>query len=148
MNEGIQEYVAFANLVFILMTAIYSLVFQLILLFSNSLIAIGMSTTAWLVLTYTLITRRGPWALIYAKVHRALTGVHVLGITNIERSLLMPYVINYAVYLILSIPAEYPLFNLVLRLISIMPLLIMIIEFAVLPRLLINNNVKTPDQWN
>ncbi len=72
----------FADLVFVVMTTIYSLAFQLILLFSNSLITIGVAAAAWLVLLYTLITRRGPWVLIYAKVHRALTGINVLGITS------------------------------------------------------------------
>ena len=142
MNEEIQESTIFANLVFVVMTTIYSLTFQLMLLFSNSLITIGAAAAAWLVLLYTLITRRGPWVLIYAKVHRALTGVNVLGITRVERLLLMPYVINYAVTTMLAALAEHPLLSLALRIMVTTPMFIMIGEFAALPRIMMNNHPR------
>ncbi len=142
MNEEIEEGVIFANLVFVVMTAIYSLVFQLILLFNDSLITIGLSIAAWLILAYTLLVRRGPWAFLYAKVHRALTGVNILGITRIERLLLMPYVINYAVTILLTAFTEYPVLSLVLRIIAAMPMIIMIGEFAALPQMVMNNHAK------
>ncbi|ADN51795.1 hypothetical protein [Vulcanisaeta distributa] len=142
MNEEIQESVVFANLVFVVMTAIYSLAFQLILLFNDSLTTIGLSIAAWLILAYALVARRGPWALLYAKVHRALTGVNVLGITRIERLLLMPYVINYAIAILLTAFTGYSILSLALRIIVTMPMFIMIGEFAVLPRVVMSNHAK------
>ncbi len=142
MNEGIEEGVVFANLVFVVMTAIYSLAFQLILLFSNSLIVIGLSVAAWLVLVYALVARRGPWALIYARVHKALTGVSVLGITRVERLLLIPYVINHAVTTLLAAFANYPILNLALRITATTPMFIMIGEFTALPRMVTNNRLE------
>ncbi|GAB6948184.1 hypothetical protein JCM16161A_23140 [Vulcanisaeta sp. JCM 16161] len=144
MNEGIEEGVVFVNMVFVVMTAIYSLAFQLILLFNNSLIAIGLSVAAWLILAYALVTRRGPWALVYARVHKALTGVNVLGITRTERLLLMPYVINYAITIPLAALTEYPILSLALRIMATMPMFIMIGEFTALPRMIINNHLETP----
>ncbi len=142
MNEEIQENVVFANLVFVVMTTIYSLIFQLILLFNGSLITIGLSIAAWLILAYALVARRGPWALLYAKVHRALTGVNVLGITRIERLLLMPYVINYVITILLTAFTGYSILSLALRIIVTMPMFIMIGEFAVLPRVVMSNHAK------
>ncbi|WP_054843703.1 hypothetical protein [Vulcanisaeta souniana] len=84
MNEEIQEYVVLVNFLFIVMTAIYVLVPQLILLFTNSVVAVAIGTIVWTLLAYTLVTRRGLWALIYAKVHSALTGIKVIGITRLS----------------------------------------------------------------
>ncbi|MGC9152623.1 MAG: hypothetical protein ACP5GY_02675 [Vulcanisaeta sp.] len=144
MNEGIQEYVIIANLVFVVMTAIYSLVFQLMLLFNYSLITMSVGITAWLMLVYTLITGRGLWAFMYAKIHRALTGINVLGITKVERLLLMPYVIEYAITMALTAFDAHPILNLALRIMAATPMFIMISEFAVLPHIMINNRLEIP----
>ncbi|BDR90991.1 hypothetical protein [Vulcanisaeta souniana] len=142
MNEEIQEYVVLVNFLFIVMTAIYVLVPQLILLFTNSVVAVAIGTIVWTLLAYTLVTRRGLWALIYAKVHSALTGIKVIGITRVERMLLVPYVITYAIDLLLSVLISNPLASIALRIISASPLIIMIMEFAIMPRLITNNGLE------
>ncbi len=134
------ESVVFVDLVFVTMTATYSLAFQLMLLFNTSLITIGVAAIAWSLLLYTLIIGRGPWVLIYAKIHRTLTGVNALGITRVERLLLIPYVINYAVTMVLAVLTKYPLLNPALRMMVATPMFIMIGEFTALPRMIMSDH--------